>query len=309
MSAIHDATIHTPMRSQMIMKTRTTRIAPLLFGLVQVANGLLAQAPDSSRWGSVHVAGGAFMVGDQLLFRGDLDKVAPGSALLGQDLGGHTFSDDRYYSGTGSFEMSIGLHPCMQQGRRGPELRLGFIYAGQVSQNALLRHTVQAAYDTLTSSQTGQQVFLDSVYQSDYRILRSGERFGLNASIIWRTNGRWSLFGGAGLAGGPTMNMRTRIRHQVMHWVDGPDVGYDNYPTNWRENEDNEELFRNGTGWWSSFYVPIGLDFQLARRNSFWNRLHLYYEVRPQLMVQGSPELGTYTDLGVQTLFGARLKL
>jgi len=26
-------------------------------------------------------------------------------------------------------------------------------------------------------------------------------------------------------------------------------------------------------------------------------------------MVQGSPELGTYTDLGVQTLFGARLKL
>lgn len=292
------------------MMTHVTRIASLVLGLFVATTATMAQA-DSSRWGSVYVAGGAYLVAGQPLFRGDLDKLAAGSVLLSQDLSDHTFSNDRYYSATGSFEVSLGLYPCERQGRQGPELRLGVIYAGGVSQSAFLQRTIRTPYDTLTSSQTGEQVFVDSVHQSNYWIRRSAERFGLNASLIWRTDARWSFFGGVGLAGGLAMNAGTSVTHDTYEGIDGPGSSYENghYSNGGYGNRDNLEVFRNGTGWWLSMYTPIGLDFQIARRNAFWNRLHLYYEVRPQLIMQGSPELGTYTDFGMQSLFGARLKL
>ncbi len=293
------------------MKILTPWIAAVLIGLFLATSVATAQAPDSSRWGSVYVAGGAYLDAGQPLFRGDLDKLTPGSVLLAQELADHNFSNDRYYAGSGSFEISVGLHPCKRADRQGPELRLGVIYGGEVSQSAFLQRTTRTPYDTLTSSQTGEQVFVDSVHQSNYWIHRSAERFGLNLSMIWRTDARWSFFGGAGLAGGPAMNAGTSVTHDTYEGIDGPGSNYENghYSHGGYGNQDGLEVFRNGTGWWLSMYTPIGLDFQIARRNAFWNRLHLYYEVRPQLIVQGSPELGSYTDFGIQSLFGARLKL
>lgn len=299
------------MRSQMIMKAQLPKSGALFLGFVLIISGTMAQTPDSSRWGAVYVAGGAYLVAGQPLFRGDLDKFAPGSVLLAQDLDDHTFSNDRFYSGSGSFEISLGLYPCLRQGHQGPELRVGVIYGGEVAQSAFLQRTIRTPYDTLTSSQTGEQVFIDSVHQSNYVVRRSAERFGLNASMIWRTQARWSFFGGAGLAGGLCMNALTSVEHDVIEGVDGPGVNYgtDHHSHTYYGTTVDEELFRNGTGGWLALYTPIGLDFQLARRSTFWNRLHLYYELRPQFMVQGSPELGTYTTLGMQSLFGARLKL
>ncbi len=283
----------------------------LCIGLCLVTAAAIAQAPDSSRWGSVYVAGGAYLVADQPLFRGDLDKLTPGSTLLGQDLDDHTFTNDHYYTGTGSFEISLGLQPWKHQDREGPELRLGVTYGGGISQSAFLQRTVRTPYDTLTSSQTGEQVFVDSVHESKYWIHRTSERFGMNASMIWRTRARWSFFGGGGFAGGLSMNARTTVQHDVVEGIDGPGSNYESghYSYGYSGNATNEELFRNGTGWWLALYTPIGLDFQLARRSTFWNRLHLYYELRPQIIVQNAPELSTYTDFGIQSLFGVRLKL
>ncbi|HRH69436.1 MAG TPA: hypothetical protein PLB89_08030 [Flavobacteriales bacterium] len=293
------------------MSAYPTRAAASLLGLLVGSMVAMSQAPDPSRWGSVYVAGGTYFVAGQPLFRGDLEKLAPGSVLLAQDLSDHNFSNDRYYSGTGSFEISLGFLPWQREGKPGPELRLGVIYAGSIPQNALLQRTTRTPYDTLTSSQTGEQFFVDSMHQSSYWIEHSAERFGLNASLIWRTQARWSFFGGCGLAGGPAMNAGTYVRHTLVDRIDGPGANYEGgqYSQGYSAYTNGTEFFRNGTGWWLSMYTPIGLDFQIARYNAFWNRLHLYYEVRPQLLVQNSPELGTYTDFGIQSLFGARLKI
>lgn len=251
------------------------------------------------------------MVTDAPLFSNDMGVLAPGSRLLDRDLSGHKFTNDRYESGTGSFEASIGLHPFKGSGARGPELRLGVIHAGLVNQSAVLQRTTRQPYDTLTSSQTGEQTFVDSVHRDQVLLDHSAERFGVNASLIWRTQGRWSLYGGVGLAGGPVLNARTQVRARVKGGVEPnePTEGDAYYGFDGFWGNDDVETFRNGTGWWVSTYLPLGLDFQLARTGTFFSRLHVYYELRPQMVFQGSPELGSSTAFGVQTLFGLRLKI
>ena len=188
---------------------------------------------------------------------------------------------------------------------------MGVTYAGFMSQGAWLQRTERTPYDTLTSNQTGEQVFVDSVKRSTYWVDHYGERFGLNASLIWRTQGRWSLFGGVGSVGGLILNSRTDVSKAVYEGVENATTngttGYEH--TGAFGRNDAQESFRNGTGWWFAGQIPLGLDFQISRGGSFWNRVHLYYELRPQLLLQHTPELGTYSSFSLQSLFGARLKL
>ncbi len=246
---------------------------------------------------------------DAPLFSNDIRLLAPGSRLLDRDLSDHKFTNDRYEVGTGSFEASIGLRPFRRADKMGPELRVGVIYAGLVDQSAALRRTTRMSYDTLTSSQTGVQTFVDSVFRDNIRLRHSAERIGVSASLIWRTQGRWSLYGGVGVAGGPTLNARSEVRSdetrstEIRDFTQGEVYGSD------FNASDDVELFRNGNGWWLATYLPIGLDFQLARTGTFFSRLHLFYEIRPQMVFQGSPELGSNSAFGMQTVFGLRLRL
>jgi opacity protein-like surface antigen len=293
------------------MKTCSFRVALTLAVLCAGAAATIAQESVPSRLGSVYVAGGAFMAADQPIFRGDLAKLAPGSPLLAHDLADHQFMNERYHTGTPVFDVSIGILPFRTAERMGPELRLGLTYAGAMSNGAWLERTVRTPYDTLTSSQTGQQIFVDSVERSTYWIDHSAERLGINASLIWRTQGRWSLFGGVGVVGGVVMNSRTDVSKTVWTGVEGPMTNwYSAYgvPAAFGRNSPLES-YRNGTGWWCAGQIPFGIDLQIARNNAFWNKMHLFYELRPQLLLQHLPELGTYSAFSLQSLIGVRLKL
>lgn len=285
------------------------RYLPLLLVGLLASVQAQAQAPDSSRWGAVYIGGGAFYGGQGSLYRQDIALITPGSILLAGGLADHDYSDDAYEDATGMFEAGISLYPCRKTGRRGPELRMGFLYGGRSSLGGYFQRTTRTPYDTLTSSQTGQVYYVDSVYRSTYAVNYSAERFGLNASLIWRTKGRWSVYGGVGLAGGLLMNARTKVYRNIYDSVDGPAIGpADGYYGQYR-TDGGSESYRNGTGWWMSLYAPIGIDFQIARHSPFWSRAHLFYELRPQLLFQGTPELGTGTSFGVQSVFGVRFTL
>ena len=287
------------------------RVLFILFSALIAAASAQAQAPDTnSCLGSVYIGGGAFFAGAQPLYQQDLTLIAPGSTLLAAGFSDHDYSDAGYQDATSLFEAGIGFHPFRKASGLGPELRVGFLYGGRSNLSAYLRRTTRTPYDTLTSSQTGEVFYTDSVHSSAYLVDYSAERFGLNTSLIWRTKGRWSIYGGVGAAGGLLMNARTDIYHSIYNSVDGmagnlPNEGnYTGYSGN-----GGTESFRNGTGWWLSLYTPIGVDFQIAKRSVFWSRAHLFYELRPQLLFQGTPELGTVTNFGVQSVFGLRFTL
>ena len=288
------------------------RVALLLFALLANFGMVQAQTQNTSPWGSVYIGGGAFFSGGQSLIRNDIVKLAPGSTLLAVDLSDHSFSNNTYVEGTGLFDMAISLHPWQKDAGHGPELRLGLLYGGRAYQGAQFYRIDRTPYDTLTSNQTGEQYFVDSVNSSTYWINSSSERFGLNSSLLWRTSGRWSIYGGVGIAGGLLVNARTEVWHDLYSGVSGQVDQYANAPYGYGPSHGyaaTGENFRNGTGWWLAFYTPVGLDFQIARTSPFWSRVHLFTEVRPQVAFQGSPELGTSTGFGVQSVFGVRFRI
>lgn len=286
------------------------RILLLMSSAVLASSWTLAQSPDSSSWGSVYIGGGAFFAGSQPLYRQELALITSGSTLLAGGHVDHDYSNAGYEDATGLLDAGISFHPFRKSAGLGPELRVGFLYGGRSTLTGYLRRSTRTPYDTLTSSQTGETFYVDSVHSSTYLVEYSAERFGLSTSLVWRTKGRWSIYGGVGLAGGLLMNARTEVYHSTYDGVDDPN---NNRPSDVHDGRysgnGGTETFRNGTGWWLSLNTPLGLDFQVARRSAFWSRVHLYDELRPQLLFQGTPELGTGTNFGVQAVFGVRLKL
>ncbi|HOZ41458.1 MAG TPA: hypothetical protein PLL25_11675 [Flavobacteriales bacterium] len=288
------------------------RLTFLVIGFLGFQLMAVAQASDSTRWGSIHVAGGSYFVKDATLFRNDIAALVPILGLDDRNLMEYRFTDETFATGLGVFEIAVGYHPFGDTERRGPEVRAGISYAGTQNLRAGLDRTTRAPYDTLTSSQTGDQTFVDSVFSDRIRVQHTAQRVGLNAAIIWRSSGRWSVYGGVGVAGGPVLNARTEV------WQDGNrDVAEREESTDdvdliapWDLPLPNtSEVYRNATGWWFSMYVPFGIDLQLARKKTFLSRVHFLIEVRPQLAHQGTPELGTRTSIGQQTLSGLRLEL
>ena len=238
-----------------------------------------------------------------------LDDVVRLTSLDRESLAGHTltsYDDGRMESFT--FGMSIGLLPWRNEDRDGPELRLGFIHAGWNEGFAMLRHEVRTPFDTLVSTVTGAQYPVDSVHGSTYFINTKAERIGVDASLVWSTKGRWRLSGGVGLMGGPTFNANTKVVKEVYEGVADAGNQYSRY--NMQVGQVNERTtFKGGTGWWVAAQVPLGLSFTLGKENPFWKQLQLYYEVRPQLLCQGSPELDSTMGTGVLSQFGMRLSL
>lgn len=254
---------------------------------------------------SVSMGFGANGIGQSALLRSDVFQLIP---LDPESLADYTLDSREVQQETFSFGVSIGLLPFRKEVRRGPELRLGFIHAGWNERQANLRRTVRTPYDTLVSVATGEQFLLDSVRGSAYYIVTKAERIGLDASLVWSTTARWSLYGGVGVMGGPSINARTYVEIEQYEGVAAAGGHYASYPQGASRNSEKETI-KGGTGWWCAAYVPLGLDFTLSREHAFWKQMHLYYEMRPQLVVQGSPELDNTIGTGLMANFGIRLSL
>src|SRR5690606_33840629 len=133
-------------------------------------------------------------------------------------------------------------------------------------------------YDTLTSSQTGQVVYIDSVYTQNYSMDYVSEQLRLDGSVIFRTNpeGRWSLYAGIGFTVGLSVNATTEIYYSKYGRIE---TRYPNgqtshsyqyyYPGSYISKT---ETFRNKTNFSVSPYIPMGVDFRIGKKREFWKR-------------------------------------
>lgn len=94
-----------------------------------------------------------------------------------------------------------------------PLLRLGFTYSSGTNLMGGSFKEDRIPFDTLTSSQTGQTAFIDSINTQGYNMNYRSEQLRFDGSIIFRTNpeARWSLFTGIGITAGISINARTDI--------------------------------------------------------------------------------------------------
>lgn len=239
----------------------------------------------------------------------DFQTLAPQSSILQQDLS--------LYQNYPMFNFNLpGQAQTLSAGLQFAKLPKATLRVGltHINQGSALSYggsyTESFTVDTLTSSQTGEQFFVDSFSTHSYNARYSQEQLRLDASLIFRLNGekRWSLYGGIGANIGFSYNGQTTIHHSVSPNGDSQFYGLFNDYIMYANGVHQNETFENKGGIGLGIYAPLGIDFQVGKKRDFWKPFHLYLEMRPGLNITQIAGLGTTFSAGGFSNFGLRVK-
>jgi hypothetical protein len=238
----------------------------------------------------------------------DFQTLAPQSMLLQQDLTAYQTYPAMNFNFPGeSQSLSVGLKMAKLPNAT---LRLGLMHTNQ--RNALSTggsYTETFRVDTLTSSQTGDQFFIDSFSTHSYNANYSQEQLRLDASLLFRYNAdkRWSFYGGIGANFGLSYNAQTQIHQRVSPY--GDNYGFGLFNDIFLAGTHEQETFENKGGFGFGVYAPLGVDFQVGKKRDFWMPIHLYMELRPGFNVNQIAGLGTSFSAGNFSNIGLRFHL
>lgn len=246
----------------------------------------------------------------------DFKKLAPQSEYLNLNFAGYNSSDGAInVNSNAMLSVMLGIKFSDKQKSKykpNPLLRLGISYfSGRTLSNNLYKEN-RKTYDTLTSSQTGQTIYMDSVFVRSYGMYYVGQQLRLDASLIFRTNpeARWSLFAGVGLTTGFSFSAFTDINYSnygrsESRSANGTILSTDRNFSSFEAIK--TERFNNKTNFGASAFLPMGVDFRMGKKREFWKRMHLYYELRPGINITSIPELRTFTTVSLQHGLGLRV--
>jgi hypothetical protein len=243
----------------------------------------------------------------------DFKTLAPQSVLLKDDMTNFSSYGGYGISGNSMFSVMVGLQFADKQKSKylsNPLLKLGISYFSGSTLSGGTYKTTRTPYDTLTSAQTGNTIYIDSLNSQNYSMNYYSEQLRIDGSLIYRTNpeARWSLYAGIGITAGLSINAQTSIFYnnngrKETRFEDG--YTYSAY-YNTSDNDKNE-TFKNKANFGASAYIPMGIDFRIGKKREFWKRTHLYYDLRPGLNVTSIPELQSFTSVNVQHGLGLRV--
>lgn len=239
----------------------------------------------------------------------DFQTLAPNSSILQQDLSAYTSYPQMFFNLPGqSQSLSIGLALGKMPNAT---LRIGLTHINQ--NNALSTggsYSETFRIDTLTSSQTGDQYFVDSFSTHSYNANYAHEQLRIDASLLFRfkADKRWSFYAGFGANFGLSYNATTTVHHRVSPYGDSFDYGLYNDIFMGSIGSHEQEVFENKGGFGLGVYAPLGIDFQLGKKRDFWKPIHLYMELRPGFNVNQIAGLGTNFSVGNFSNLGLRFK-
>ena len=237
----------------------------------------------------------------------DFQALAPQSVFLNQDLSAYQSYPMFHFGFPGeSQSLNLGLHLNKMPNAT---LRVGLMHINQG--NALFTggsYTESFRIDTLTSSQTGEQFFVDSFSSHNYNATYSQEQLRLDASLIFRykADKRWSFYGGIGANFGLSYNGVTTIQHGVSPYGNSSAFGW-LYSS--MSGSDETEIIENKGGFGFGVYAPLGIDFQVGKKRDFFKPIHLYMELRPGFNINQIAGLGTSFSAGNFSNIGLRFHI
>lgn len=241
----------------------------------------------------------------------ELRAITKDSRILGQDLSGHRERVPLQGYGSASIAMDLGLvlgRRVVEGRRRGPELRLGYMFVPGTITNTGWSRTDRAVYDTLTSAVTGQAYPVDSVRTSTITAGLRASFIAFDASLLFRTRNpdRVTFFGGIGAFGGAAFNSEVVVEEHIDRSLESAS-GHGELAYQELADEDRSERHAQTDGAWYGGYIPLGIDLRLGRRRGFWRMVHLYHELRPMVTFRDLPGVGVRGGVGLQGLFGLRI--
>ncbi|MES2138779.1 MAG: hypothetical protein V4511_03670 [Bacteroidota bacterium] len=254
--------------------------------------------------------GTAFHIGPLGSFS-DFQKINPNSVLLNENMNGYTLSKGFMASAGPTFSANLGFNianKAKTEYRSNTQLRIGITFS-EISMSNYLSKTDRKRFDTLTSNQTGQMVFSDSVTYSRYSMNYKTQQLRIDVSIIYRTNpaARWSVFGGVGIEGGESIMSYTDINYTEYSNVT-PANNSSGSSNNFNTPDRSERIINKNTYGYAA-YLPMGLDFRIGNKREFFKQLHVFYEARPFVNYTYIPELGSMNSVGIKSALGLRVTI
>lgn len=262
----------------------------------------------------IYIQGGMYSQKTDSASFNDFRVLAPISELLNKDFSEFEYRGRYYRQLNGTFSIILGINiPDKKHSKNkiNTRVRMGFTYLSGMRLFGNLYKREVKPYDTLTSSQTGELTYIDSVIQKSYNIEYSMQQIYYDASIIFRTNPKYliTLYTGLGISAGFSFNSKTNIVYSESRDTRERDTthnyNYHFYDRNFSDNIHNE-TYSNKNSYSLSAYIPIGLDYRLAKKNRFWKKVQLCGEIRPGINLTNIPELYKLKKVGVHGLFGIR---
>lgn len=233
----------------------------------------------------------------------DFRSLAPDSRLLSRDLS--PYHEQEFYQKNNNFSGLLGFQTALTfvnketgKFKKNLQLRFGFMYMSGRHIYFALENTTRYPTDTLTSSQTGQVIYLDSVFRDTYNMKYSSDQFRLDACLLYRFNpaARFSFYTGVGASGGLVYNATTEILYQHKTSLESADQYQDLYTLNTRDESFTErEIIKNESGTGYTIYFPLGADLRLGRKKNGPGRVHFFWEALSALNSFTVPELGNTT--------------
>lgn len=234
----------------------------------------------------------------------EISNFAPNSAILSKDYSGFNNNNNTNY-GTYLDQSLSAMLGISFKNKPKTLLRIGLNYQNKTNLYSHYYREDTYTYDTLTSSQTGQQYFLDSTTLKYLYMYQGSQQVHFDASFIFSTDptARWSLYGGVGVLIGISFNSYTALSY-------GEAYSSNEYSNSNYYSSDNSlfERFHNKNYMSSSVYLPFGVDFRIGTKRPFWNRLHLFYEARPMLSFSSIPEWKQVVNMNLTQGIGVKIK-
>jgi hypothetical protein len=246
----------------------------------------------------------------------EFKSLAPQSVLLQNNLQNYAQFNGNSTTGNNAFSVMLGLkfsNKEKQQYKSNPTLRLGITYFAGSTLTSSYSKGDRTLFDTLTSSQTGQTILVDSVVSQSYNMNYSAEQLRFDGSLIFRTNpeARWSFFTGIGVMAGLSINAQTTINYNKR--ISAETRNSNSTYLSLYDYSDSfssiDETFRNSSNFGFTGYIPMGVDFRIGKKKEFWKRTHLFIELRPAINITSIPELRTFANTGLQQGLGLRVLL
>jgi hypothetical protein len=243
--------------------------------------------------------------------RGNLDEfkaLSSNSSILNQNFNNfYSYSGSRY---SGSYNMSnIGIG--LQRKNSGPVFRISAAYGMGLQMDLGYYKTSTYRIDTFTSSQTGQQLFIDSSVSENYIMRHQSKMLQLDASVIWRTNNtnKLKLMGGIGIAIGTTMNAYTEVLYSKSAYINNPSTVQYYRPIRTVAIESKNERYINPNQSSYSVYLPMGVDYQLSKNHPILKQFHLFQETKFRLQYIKVNSNSSALNANLYFGFGLRLNL
>jgi hypothetical protein len=243
----------------------------------------------------------------------DFKLLAPQSILLNRDFSDYSSSNGLILNNNTMFSVVLGIQFSDKQNtsyKKNPLLRLGVTYFSGTTLTGNLYKENTKTYDTLTSTNTGQTVYMDSIIRKNLGMNYSSEQLRFDGSLIFRTNpeARWSLFTGIGVTAGFSFNAYSEIYFSHTNSIEArfPNGNSSTYYSHFG-NDWETEKFRNKNNLAFSTYIPMGIDFRIGKKSEFWKQIHLFYEFRPGINMTSIPELRTFTNATIQNVLGLKV--